>query len=67
MKGFREEKKKLKHNDKHKGVKRIIHETIDFIEKCCHKQPLRKYKQKEINHPSIIFVMVAKIFPTEDL
>ncbi len=37
MKGFRGRKKnKLKHSDKNKGVKRIKHETIDFIEKCCH-------------------------------
>jgi hypothetical protein len=47
----------------HKGMKKGRYGTIIFVKKCCHQQPLGKTKQKTINRPSIIFVMVAKIFP----
>jgi hypothetical protein len=41
--------------------------TIIFIEKCYLQQPLGVTKQNVFNHPSIILVMVAKIFPIDFL
>jgi hypothetical protein len=59
VKGLKEE---IEIERLHKGMKKGRYGTIIFVEKCCHQHPLRKTKQKVINRPSIIFVMVAKIF-----